>query len=383
MSSTSSLEKYRNLISKGSLTSGSAESSELHGHGQRRLELLTNEYPTAKTEKDINYLRQLENWGGKLPAKMQISSSITNVSGNRFDLNFFKENWKKHSNKYKVLVDEIREKDIADVKLHGYTFKHVIYTDLANSPYGPELIASVLLSSGFKMALYEMIDKRKRKFRIVIPQPNKAKNTFIVISSHKLGARFFTNVDDKYLQSMDGDIRKVWNQEISDQALQAYNERKHTNKENVIKPGNTYGEKIRFVIIDSAFKEGISIFDVRHQWFTEPPMSLSSFNQAMGRCARYCGSKALPFDQWQLFVHILYSVVTVKDKHTGRSKQQKLFSMLLTDEQKKKSLFEIKMEKLCSESAIDKLLYENINTYKGKPGWKNPEMEFAKLFGFY
>ena len=71
------------------------------------------------------------------------------------------------------------------------------------------------------------------------------------------------------------------------------------------RPNNINGEDIRFMILDSGFKEGIDLFDVKYVHIFEPQLTKADMTQAVGRATRYCGQKGLKFvpnEGWKLDV---------------------------------------------------------------------------------
>jgi hypothetical protein len=48
-------------------------------------------------------------------------------------------------------------------------------------------------------------------------------------------------------------------------------------------------------MLDSKFKEGIDLFDVKYVHLLEPPIATSDLKQAVGRATRFCGQRGLPF----------------------------------------------------------------------------------------
>ena len=103
------------------------------------------------------------------------------------------------------------------------------------------------------------------------------------------------------------------------------------------RPDNIYGENVRFIILDSGFKEGIDLFDVKYCHLFEELETEADKTQAVGRELRYCGQKGLPYKNWNL------EVITYKLKDI---KNNKLSDTNNSDE----------IEKLIKENALDFLL---------------------------
>jgi hypothetical protein len=73
------------------------------------------------------------------------------------------------------------------------------------------------------------------------------------------------------------------------------------------RPENIHGELVRFIIMDSGFKEGIDLFDIKYIHIFEPSTVASDQKQVIGRGTRTCGQKGLEFHPtkgWPLHVFI-------------------------------------------------------------------------------
>ena len=51
---------------------------------------------------------------------------------------------------------------------------------------------------------------------------------------------------------------------------------------------NVHGERLRFFIFDSGFKEGIDLFDVKYVHLFDTPLNDADRKQAVGRATRTC-----------------------------------------------------------------------------------------------
>jgi hypothetical protein len=84
---------------------------------------------------------------------------------------------------------------------------------------------------------------------------------------------------------------------IKKQILSKFNQR----------PENIHGELIRFIILDTGFKEGIDLFDIKYIHIFEPSTVPSDQKQVIGRGTRTCGQKGLEFHPtqgWTLHVFV-------------------------------------------------------------------------------
>ncbi|MEI8101578.1 MAG: DEAD/DEAH box helicase family protein, partial [Bacteroidota bacterium] len=81
------------------------------------------------------------------------------------------------------------------------------------------------------------------------------------------------------------------------QILQKFNQR----------PENVFGQEARIIVMDSGFKEGIDLFDIKYIHIFEPPVNAADQKQVIGRGTRLCGQKGLvfhPTQGWPLHVFI-------------------------------------------------------------------------------
>ena len=73
------------------------------------------------------------------------------------------------------------------------------------------------------------------------------------------------------------------------------------------RPENIHGELARIIVMDSGFKEGIDLFDVKYIHIFEPSVNNADEKQVIGRGTRTCGQKGLDFHPrkgWPLQVFI-------------------------------------------------------------------------------
>ena len=193
------------------------------------------------------------------------------------------------SAKFSKLLKNIQELDEADQREHNTLFKHFIFTDIRESSFGAKAVASFLLNAGFDLRMGQQEKFIKRAGVLVKTQAGET--LYKPKPSKKGGSNGFA-----VLQSL-----PLWKNPLSVQTkkaiISAFNER----------PENIFGERLRIIILDSKFKEGIDLFDVKYVHLLEPAIATSDLKQAVGRATRYCGQKGLPFQPrsgWRLNVYI-------------------------------------------------------------------------------
>ena len=176
------------------------------------------------------------------------------------------------SGKYSALVKRIKNLDGVDMRDHGRKFKHFIFTDLRESAFGGKAIAAFLIRGGFEFSL----DSKGLKAA-------GGGDRFAILQSQPLW-------------------RKPLTVGLKKAVLDTYNKR----------PENIHGDMLRILVLDSKFKEGIDLFDVKYCHIMEEPLAESDMKQAIGRATRFCGQKGLPFVAgigWTLNVFVYRTVV--------------------------------------------------------------------------
>ena len=176
------------------------------------------------------------------------------------------------SGKYSALVKRIKNLDGVDMRDYGRKFKHFIFTDLRDSAFGGKAIAAFLIRGGFEFSL----DSKGLKAA-------SGGDRFAILQSQPLWGKPLTVGLKKTI-------------------LETYNKR----------PENIHGELLRILVLDSKFKEGIDLFDVKYCHIMEEPLAESDMKQAIGRATRFCGQKGLPFVAgigWTLNVFVYRTVV--------------------------------------------------------------------------
>jgi hypothetical protein len=193
------------------------------------------------------------------------------------------------SSKYSKLVDTIRALDAYDMATHGTKFKHFIFTDIREAAYGAKAIAGFLAAAGFDFRMKHMARMIRRGGKMV---PTKQGSTQL---EEKPGVYGGSN-SFAMLQSL-----PLWTTPLpvdtKKRILTVYNSR----------PDNIHGELLRIIILDSKFKEGIDLFDVKYVHLMEPAIASSDLKQAVGRATRFCGQRGLHFIPqrgWRLQVYV-------------------------------------------------------------------------------
>jgi len=179
----------------------------------------------------------------------------------KFDTGVFKEETilndiGMNSPKLLKLMDKIKELDERDLKEQNKLFKHVIYSDVQGI-YGSKIISGIFLAYGYDICFDKNMNMKEKL---------KENNTFALLSSSVV-------------------YGKVFSIKLKKSILNIYNDR----------PENVNGKKIRFIILDQGYKEGIDLFDVKYFHIMEPLITKADDTQVIGRATRFCGQKGLRF----------------------------------------------------------------------------------------
>lgn len=245
-----------------------------------------------------------------------------------------------------AILENIRELDKKDMKDHGHLFKHFIYSDI-KSAFGAKLIASVLTSEGFQHAYGLKKTARGMSFTLDTALLQKrTSNVFATLTS----VAFFE-------KPIGVNFRK--------EILKTFNTR----------PENIHGENIRIIILDSGFREGIDLFDVKYVHLVEPIATKADQKQAIGRGTRFCGQKGLEFHKkegWPLHVYRYETVLTDNFKkylisNDGTFENVSTFFemfMKYSNLDPKKLAFSNELETIVIGSAVDKELTKEVHEFK-------------------
>lgn len=243
----------------------SAFTKFLNTHGTKRTSKATR-------VKIANCVKEVGNWS-KLATYQRFDSAT-------FDPVQFKKDIKVHSPKLNALLENISKLDAADLAAHGQLFKHFIYSDI-KSPYGAKLIASALAAAGFGHA-YELSGG---SFRMKAATAATQGRRFATMTSVSF---FGKPIGIQFRRSL----------------LREYNAR----------PDNVHGDNIRIIILDSGFREGVDLFDVKYAHLFEPIITAADQKQAIGRVTRFCGQSGLAFERsagWPVHVFRYETLLTL------------------------------------------------------------------------
>ena len=288
----------------------------------------------SKKEEDlITYqptcVRNVTNWSNP--------SQIYNFEKKNFNPTQLFNDIESFSPKMKTLLQKINDLDKKDLEKENTLYKHFIFTDLKSSAYGAKMIASALIANGLTLGF----EKRAGKLSLLSDtELEKSKNkSFYLLSSVAV-----------YDKPMSVATKK--------EILRRFNER----------PNNSHGENIRFIILDSGFKEGIDLFDVKYVHLFEPSLTMADQKQVIGRGTRTCGQMGLNFNPtsgWPLYVFIYDVEIPQEIRHEFKNVKS-LFDLYIQSLNVDLRLlnFTSDLEQATIEGAVDYDLNKLVHTFK-------------------
>jgi superfamily II DNA or RNA helicase len=227
------------------------------------------------------------------------------------------------SPKIHALLNKIKELDAEDMSNEGKYYKHVIYSDVAGVN-GAKMVASSMIAKDYQL-IYNM-----GKFVKDLPASNY---TFGLLTTSTV-------------------YKKPLTVALKKNMMAKLNQR----------PDNIDGKNIRFIILDSGFKEGIDVFDVKYMHILEPLTTKAENTQVIGRGTRFCGQSGLPFKPdigWPLNIY-RYNInyndnMTVHELYIKHSNQNVSALNFAAD-----------IEDIMIASSVDMPLTENIHLLNTK-----------------
>jgi len=254
-----------------------------------------------------------------------------------------KETYPQTSPKIVKMLEMIKKVDEDDMKKFGKRFKHFIFTDLRSNLYGAKMIGSVLIANGFVLGYDSSLTSKQTYSKLSFKSDDKLEES---------------KYDNFYILNTSGVYDQTFNRETKKRILGKFNSR----------PDNVYGELIRFIVMDSGYKEGIDLFDIKYIHIFEPQTTLADLKQVIGRGTRLCGQKGLNFDPkhgWSLNVFI-YDLNIPENIRPLFQDSKTAFELYLKSMNYDVSLFNFQnaLENVVVESAVDSELNENINKFK-------------------
>jgi len=293
------------------------------------------------------------------------------------------------SPKLLVLIKKIEKLDADDRKKHGKVFKHFIFSDLKSNSSGAKLIASALIAKGYNLGYSAKIkkgviisdedsDEESDQSESESESDDDERSPLNLVSFEQLkkkgGQKKPKKIYEKVVFKTDEELSQnksnnfyllcssgVYDQPVSvamkKDILRRFNER----------PNNVHGENVRFIVMDSGYKEGIDLFDIKYIHIFEPVPIMANQKQIIGRGTRTCGQKGLEFHPsrgWPLKVYVYDLEIPDKLKYgldnsiTGLELYLKALNLDVRLIQ-----FTHELEKTCVYGSVDYELNKNVHLF--------------------
>ncbi len=211
------------------------------------------------------------------------------------------------SPKLHELLGKIHKLDTSDMKEHGKKFKHFIFSDVKSGAHGARLIASALIAKGYHLGysaeLKKPIDKEAATATATVTvdetedAPEKREHRY---------KKLELNTDAELMRNPHTNFFLLSSVMVYDQPITVAAKKQMLAKFNQ-RPENIHGDLARIIVLDSGFKEGIDLFDVKYVHIFEPSIVPADQKQVIGRGTRTCGQKGLEFHPsrgWPLHIFV-------------------------------------------------------------------------------
>jgi len=213
------------------------------------------------------------------------------------------------SPKLAKILQNIRKFDREDEARYGRRFKHFIFSDI-KSAQGAKAVAAALLSEGYNLGYNVRQVGKKTQITVKSEEDllkTKGKNFFLLSSVSIYGEPLRVAVKKDALKKFNARPSISIQDHLSTKgARDVYPENfEFTTSSGVRKFSNVYGDLAHIIVMDSGFKEGIDLFDIKYVHIFEPQTTAADQKQVIGRGTRTCGQKGLQFNPrlgWPLYV---------------------------------------------------------------------------------
>ena len=233
-------------------------------------------------------LKQARNWSGRTE-NIRFDSNLYNqttaynnevITDIDVKTIYTKNNLAIYSPKLFALAKNIYDLDMRDLKEHKHTFKHFIFSNTSKL-FGAILIASALQKMlGLKPIMTEGEDN-------LVHVGEGGKHHYGLLTPNMI-------------------MKRNYEPGFKEKLLKKFNTSENVN-----------GKHMRFIILDSAYKEGIDLANVKYVHLFEPLPTYAQEKQAVARAIRFCSHKDMPYEEeegWKVDVYV-YKLMTKKGEN--------------------------------------------------------------------
>jgi len=246
-----------------------------------------------------------------------------------FNPTYLRDNLSSISPKAAALLAKIEELDGRDMVAHGKKFKHFIFSDIKQE--GAKFLVGALISRGFVSCFEDNRLSLKSRDEML---ESAGENVIYLLSSAVFDKTFTVG--------------------LKSSVLKTFNSR----------PENIQGELARIIVLDSGYKEGIDLFDVKYVHIFEPPTTRANLRQTIGRATRFCGQAGLPFDPkegWKLSVFLYDVEFSQRVRDVFKISRGGDIIKRFINSDHRVAEFEAELENLCLEVSVDRDLNQFIH----------------------
>ena len=259
------------------------------------------------------------------------TANLTHVATNlkldstKFDKKLYENILPEISPKLEALFENIEKLDKIDYKKDKIYYKHCVYIDFKG--VFAKTIASSFIAKGYNL-VYDKNHKYIEK---------KGDNNMLFLSSSVV-----------YGKPIGVKLRKSM--------MEVFNSR----------PDNINGEKIRFIVLDSGYREGLDCFDIKYVHLLESLDTPADEKQAIGRSTRLCGQSGLNFDNKKGWVLNVYKYdVLLTDELQDKLGTETMFDLYMKNSNINvfKIRFGKEIDQIIEDAAADEPLTKNIHKF--------------------
>jgi hypothetical protein len=261
-------------------------------------------------------------------------------------------------------------KNIINVELYtqhkfGNGTKHQLF-NFSTGKYGAGLILSAFAAFSEPMDEFPGFPGFK-----AIVSYKKIKGTndkqMIITDSKKWGVTMMSSKPLRNVKRIPGNRAN----ETQDNDYSSITTQKATQK--AFNENNPHGNKIKIFILDGAFTEGISLYDVGAAHFVTPGLSKSQLTQAVARSSRNCKSQTLPFYKGVGAFLNLYFYELFDEHITNKTTYEQMMQHMDAKDKLQTNMTDI-FSMVSQDMAFDRRLNNHINNF-------NPVYE-GKIIGY-
>ena len=289
-----------------------------------------------------------------------------------------------YSPKLYTLINKIEALDKADLKQDGTLYKHMIFTDMKSNSHGIKMLASVFAAKGMNLGFnaeqnpgYDQENDEEDIGEDAKGSENKKTKTKV-----KKFQKIYMLDDNKLHNTKSNNFYIMSSVNVFDQPLSVQVKKDMLSRFNS-RPDNVHGENIRFMLMDSGFKEGIDLYDLKYIHIFEPQTTPADQKQVIGRGTRTCGQKGLrfhPSNGWPLHVQI-YDMSIPKELQGYMGGEENLFNLYLKSLNLDLRLFNFvkDLEDATIMGSVDHDLNKNIHSFKITGGAKKKALSLSDI----